>query len=109
MGNDINSSYKIAREKYARYQVDTDEAIKTLKNISFSIHGWQADDFSGFEKPESELSGGGLLSTGNFPGVARNLEEYRKDIEKVISLPMEILGASLSNVMKSCPNILQAG
>ncbi len=86
MGESIDKSYEIAKEKYASYGVDTDKVINKLKNIPFAVHGWQADDFGGFERPEAELAGGGLLSTGNFPGAARNLNEYRQDIEKVFSL-----------------------
>jgi L-rhamnose isomerase len=86
MGNNIERSYGIAKEKYASYGVDTDSVLEKMKNIPFAVHGWQADDFSGFERPEAELAGGGLLSTGNFPGAARNLQEYRQDIEKVFTL-----------------------
>ncbi len=79
-------SYSIASKRYADIGVDTEKVIERLKNMTFSIHGWQADDFSGFERPDSALSGGGLLSTGNYPGKARNISEYRQDIEKVFSL-----------------------
>ena len=78
--------YEVAKKRYEAYGVNTDKAIETLKSITFSIHGWQADDFSGFERPDSALSGGGLLSTGNYPGKARNIQEYRQDLEKVFSL-----------------------
>ena len=81
-----DKSYEIAKKRYADIGVDTDKAMESLKGITFSIHGWQADDFAGFEKPDSELSGGGLLSTGNYPGSARNIEEYRQDLEKVFTL-----------------------
>ena len=70
-----DKSYEIAKKRYADIGVDTDKAMERLKEITFSIHGWQADDFAGFEKPDSERSGGGLLSTGNYPGSARNIEE----------------------------------
>jgi L-rhamnose isomerase len=81
-----DQSYDIAKKRYAGFGVDTDEAIDKIKEVIFSIHGWQADDFAGFERPDSQLSGGGLLSTGNYPGSARNIEEYRQDLEKVFSL-----------------------
>ena len=79
-------NYNTAKKRYADLGVDTDKALEKLKNATFSIHGWQADDFSGFERPDSALAGGGLLSTGNYPGRARNINEYRQDIEKVFSL-----------------------
>ena len=78
MGESFSKSYEIAKEKYASYGVNTDKVIDRLKKVPFAVHGWQADDFGGFEKPEAELAGGGLLSTGNFPGAARNLSEYRQ-------------------------------
>jgi L-rhamnose isomerase len=79
-------AYKIAREQYAKYGINTDGVINKLKNISVSIHCWQGDDCGGFEKEESSLSGGGILSTGNYPGKARSLTELRNDIEKAFSL-----------------------
>lgn len=81
-----SESYKTAVKRYKRYGVDADKAIENLKGVTISIHGWQADDFSGFERPDSALSGGGLLSTGDYPGRARNIYEYRQDIEKVFSM-----------------------
>ena len=57
MGGSINKSYEIAKEKYASYGVDTDKVINKLKKVPFAVHGWQADDFGGFEKPEAELAG----------------------------------------------------
>ena len=82
----LKDSYEIAKKRYSDLGVDTESVIEKLKNVTFSIHGWQADDFSGFEKQNSALAGGGLLSTGNYPGRARNIIEYRQDIEKVFSL-----------------------
>ncbi|MCL4378919.1 MAG: L-rhamnose isomerase [Actinobacteria bacterium] len=82
----LKDTYEITKKRYAEFGVDTEKVIEKLKNITFSIHGWQADDFSGFEKQDSALCGGGLLSTGNYPGKARNITEYRRDMEKVFSL-----------------------
>lgn len=81
-----NDSYNIAKKRYAELGVNTDKILEKLKDVTFSIHGWQADDFAGFERPDSVLAGGGLLSTGNYPGRSRNINEYRQDIEKVFSL-----------------------
>lgn len=82
----LKDSYEIAKKRYSDLGIDTDSVIEKLRNVTFSIHGWQADDFSGFESPDSALSGGGLISTGNYPGKARNINEYRQDMEKVFSL-----------------------
>lgn len=76
--------YESAKELYRKVGVDTEEALKTLKNISISMHCWQGDDVSGFEG-STELSGG-IQATGNYPGKARNAEELMQDIDKALSL-----------------------
>lgn len=76
--------YASAKELYSKVGVDTEEALKTLKNISISMHCWQGDDVSGFEG-STELSGG-IQATGNYPGKARNAEELMQDIDKALSL-----------------------
>ena len=81
----ILKSYEIARERYAALGVDTDKAVETLKNTPISLHCWQTDDVIGFETPDGTLSGG-IQTTGNYPGRARNIGEVRQDIEKVTSL-----------------------
>ncbi len=81
----MEKEYKIARDKYAAFDVDTDEVLKKLAEIPVSLHCWQADDITGFEKKEGDV-GGGLAVTGNFPGKASSLDELRKDLEKVVSL-----------------------
>jgi L-rhamnose isomerase len=82
----IEKSYSLAEKKYDEFGIKTEEIIKKLNNISLSIHCWQGDDVGGFEKPNSELSGGGILATGNFPGKARTITELQQDLEKVILL-----------------------
>ncbi len=79
-------AYKIAEESYAELGVDTDSAISRLRDISISLHCWQGDDVGGFEKPDAELSGGGIQVTGNHPGKARTIQELRQDLEKAYSL-----------------------
>lgn len=81
----ILKSYEIAKERYAALGVDTDKAVETLKNTPISLHCWQTDDVIGFETPDGTLSGG-IQTTGNYPGRARNIGEVRQDIEKVKSL-----------------------
>ncbi len=85
MGSSLNNIYDLAKESYSKYNVDTDVAINKLINIPISIHCWQGDDITGFEKKESKLSGG-ILTTGNYPGKPRGIGELRKDIEKAFSL-----------------------
>jgi L-rhamnose isomerase len=82
----VEKAYAIAREQYAGLGIDTEIAIERLKNIKISLHCWQADDVSGFERPDAELGGGGIQVTGNYPGKARNMAQLRQDIEKVMTL-----------------------
>ncbi len=81
----IKKAYADAKEQYAALGIEVDKAIDKLNDLSISIHCWQADDVSGFENPEGELTGG-IQATGNYPGKARTIEELRQDIEKVLSL-----------------------
>lgn len=80
----VKKAYDIALERYAAVGVDANEAIEKLQNISLSLHCWQADDVTGFENPDGQLSGG-IQATGNHPGKARNIEELRQDILKAAS------------------------
>ena len=81
----ILKAYEIAKERYAALGVDTDKTIETLKKTPISLHCWQTDDVIGFETPDGVLSGG-IQTTGNYPGRARNIDEVRQDIEKVTSM-----------------------
>lgn len=80
----VQDSYQIAKERYAEIGIDTDKAMEKLQKISLSLHCWQADDVTGFENPDGQLSGG-IQATGNYPGKARNIEELRADILKAAS------------------------
>lgn len=82
----MENMYDYAKEQYAVVGVDVKSAIERLKKISLSIHCWQGDDVGGFETADSELSGGGIQVTGNYPGKARNVAELRLDLEKVYSI-----------------------
>jgi L-rhamnose isomerase len=83
-GEAINAAYEQARESYAEYGVDTDAALAKLSKIPVSLHCWQGDDVKGFEVIDT--SGGGIMATGNYPGIARNGNELRQDFEKAVSL-----------------------
>ncbi len=80
----IEKAYAYAKERYAVVGVDTDRAIELLKRTPISLHCWQADDVIGFER--NEALSGGIQTTGNYPGRARNMEEVRQDILFVKSL-----------------------
>lgn len=76
--------YDGAKEIYARMGVDTEKALEALANVTVSVHCWQGDDVIGFDSAES-LSGG-IQTTGDYPGRARNVEELMADIDKAFSL-----------------------
>ncbi len=80
----ILQSYEIARERYAALGVDTDKAVAELEKQQISLHCWQTDDVVGFER--NEALSGGIQTTGNYPGRARNIDEVRKDLEFVKTL-----------------------
>jgi len=81
----VESSFRLARERYAGLGVDVDRALKALASIPVSLHCWQGDDLGGFENLGSAL-GGGLAVTGNYPGKARTADELRMVLEKALSL-----------------------
>ncbi len=78
------TNYELAKAKYAKYGIDTDAAIETLKDVTVSIHCWQGDDVTGFDSKEA-LSGG-IQTTGNYPGKARTPDELMADIDKAFSM-----------------------
>lgn len=81
----VEKSFELAKLRYAALGVDVEKALAKLKEIPISLHCWQGDDVTGFETAASGASGG-ILSTGNYPGKARNIDELRADLEKAFSL-----------------------
>ena len=77
-------NYESAKVSYAKWGIDTEKAMETLKNVPVSIHCWQGDDVNGFDS-DASLSGG-IQTTGNYPGRARNPEELFADLDKALSL-----------------------
>ncbi len=78
------SRYSEAKNMYAKYGIDTEKALESLKNVTVSVHCWQGDDVIGFDSRES-LSGG-IQTTGNYPGKANTPEELMADYDKAFSL-----------------------
>lgn len=78
------SQFKDAVKAYAKFGVDVESALARLESIPVSVHCWQGDDVVGFEEKLS-LSGG-IQTTGNYPGKARNAEELMADYEFALSL-----------------------
>ena len=81
----INRAYELAKARYADLGIDTEKVLEQLQNFHLSMHCWQADDVSGFEVQAGALTGG-IQSTGNYPGKARNIDELRADVLKAKSL-----------------------
>lgn len=81
----VNKAYEVAKERYAEIGVDTEAVLQQLQDFHLSLHCWQADDVHGFEVQAGAMSGG-IQSTGDFPGAARNIDELRADILKAKSL-----------------------
>lgn len=77
-------SYQEAKEVYAQIGVDTEQAIAKLKNTAISVHCWQGDDVVGLDG--GGAASGGIQTTGNYPGRARNFEELKQDLTKAFSL-----------------------
>jgi len=82
----ITAAYRLAREAYAERGVDTDAAIKRALAVPISLHCWQADDVRGLETPKAGVDSGGIMSTGGYPGRARNGDEMRADLDLVLKL-----------------------
>ncbi len=86
MNDNIEEAYDLASKKYENLSINTEKILERLKEISISIHAWQGDDVGGFERPNAELTGGGIIATGNYPGKARNIQELKMDLEAALSL-----------------------
>ena len=75
-----------AKERYAALGVDADAAISRLKKIPVSLHCWQGDDVRGFDTDPNAPLTGGIQTTGNYPGRARNPDELMADLDTALSL-----------------------
>jgi L-rhamnose isomerase len=80
------SPYSFAQETYADLGVDTEAVLQRLATVPLSLHCWQGDDVGGFETAGAVLSGGGIQTTGNYPGKARTLDELRQDLDQALAL-----------------------
>lgn len=80
----MNKYYEVAKAEYASYGVDAERAINALREIPVSVHCWQGDDVVGLDGA-GRLSGG-IQTTGNYAGRARNFNELCADLQKALSL-----------------------
>jgi L-rhamnose isomerase len=83
IGSRTMSSFEHAKNKYAGFGVDVENALEYATGTSISIHCWQGDDVNGFDGGGAD---GGIQATGNYPGKARNFEELTADFRKACSL-----------------------
>jgi len=81
----IKEAYALARERFAEFGIDTDQTLRQLDEVPISIQCWQGDDVLGFESADASLTGG-IQTTGNYPGRARNVDELRSDLELALTL-----------------------
>ena len=80
----MNQRFEEAKTIYKKLGIDVEEALKTLQTFPVSMHCWQGDDVVGFDGAGA-LSGG-IQTTGNYPGKARNYQELMNDIDEVLKL-----------------------
>lgn len=73
---------KYVKNQFAKYGIDVSKAMKQLSKTKISLHCWQLDDVSGFENSGSLT--GGIQTTGNYPGKARNFEELTQDLDEAL-------------------------
>lgn len=81
---DILQAYESAKACYAELGVDVEAAMAKADAIPISMQCWQGDDVIGFEGADSLT--GGIATTGNYPGRARNGEELRADMDAALAL-----------------------
>lgn len=74
-----------AKRRYAAYGIDVEAAWERLDQVAISMHCWQGDDVVGLEASAGALSGG-IQTTGNYPGRARNSEELMADYAKALTM-----------------------
>ena len=80
----MNQRFEEAKTIYKKLGIDVAEALKQLQTFPVSMHCWQGDDVVGFDGAGA-LSGG-IQTTGNYPGKARNYQELMNDIDEVLKL-----------------------
>ncbi len=85
MTTQLEQAWELAKQRFAAVGIDVEEALRQLDRLPVSMHCWQGDDVAGFENPEGSLTGG-IQSTGNYPGKARNATELRADLEQALRL-----------------------
>ncbi len=73
---------KETKEIFKKYGIDVNEAMRKLAKTPISLHCWQLDDVNGFENAGALT--GGIQTTGNYPGKARNFAELTQDLDEAL-------------------------
>lgn len=81
----MSKYYETARAVYADWGVDTEAVLRRMDEIPLSINCWQLDDLTGLEDFDAKLTGG-IAATGNAPGKPRSVEEYFKNLDRMLGL-----------------------
>lgn len=79
----VQERYEEAKKRYAKLGVNTDRAVEEALNIKISMHCWQGDDVTGFDR-KGPLSGG-IQTTGNYPYKAATPEQLMQDMDRVLA------------------------
>ena len=77
--------FESAAKRYAEIGADVEKAMELAGNTAISIHCWQGDDVTGFDRKDEALSGG-IQATGDYPGKARNFQELSADFLKASTM-----------------------
>ena len=80
----VEKTYALAKTVYAAFGVNTDKVIRAALDIPISVQCWQGDDITGYENTVG--ANGGIFTTGDYPGRARDGDELRADAEFAFSL-----------------------
>ena len=78
--------FESAKARYAAQGIDVDAAMARVAAAPVALHCWQGDDVKGFDGDPNAALTGGIQTTGNYPGIARNPEEVFADLDKALSL-----------------------
>ena len=82
----MENVYEYAKEAYAKQGIDTDAVLDKLAGKAISVNCWQGDDVVGFDQGDDNAASGGIMTTGNYLGRARNFKELTADFEKAMTL-----------------------
>ena len=77
--------FESAKATYAAMGVDVEAALAKAKDKAISTHRWPGDAVAGYAQKDGR-AGGGIQTTGNYPGRARTFEELTADFKKAASL-----------------------